>query len=303
MKILITGGTGTLGKEITNLALKKEYKVNILTRNNLNSNHPSLKYFYWNPLKGEIDLECFRGIDGVINLAGFSVFNLWTRVNKSKILDSRVVSTNFILDTILKQKIEITSFVNASGISAYIDSDDVTSSENDSINNPKSFINQVVVKWEDEILKFKNKLPETSFSIMRIGLVLSKSAGLYRICRLLSKFFILSPLGSGTQWQSWIHERDAARIILSGCENKLNGPFNLVAPNPVNQNQLINKIAIFNNSKVILPNIPSWLVKILFGEMSELILSSQKVKSIRLSDSDFLFKDIDVALKDLSVNV
>ena len=304
MKILITGGSGALGKKIANLAFKKKYEVNILTRNkNLKSNNSLLKYYYWNPKKEDIDLDCFNKVDCVINLAGFSVFNLWTKANKTKIFDSRVVSTNFILDVILKKNIKIKSFVNASAIAAYRDSSDFTSSENDSINNPNSFINQVVVKWEDEVKKFESKLPDVSFSIMRIGLVLSKSGGLYKMCKILSKLLILSPIGIGNQWQSWIHEKDAAKIILLSCENSWRGTYNLVAPNPVKQNELINKIAIFNKSRVIFPNIPSFIIKLLFGKMSEIILSSQKVKSVKLSESDFSFKNIDDALKDLSKNI
>ena len=304
MKVLITGGSGTLGKEIANLVFKKKYEVNILTRNkNLKSNNPRLKYFYWNPKKQDIDLNCFNDIDCVINLAGFSILSLWTKANKTKIFDSRVGTTNFILDVILKKKIKIKSFVNASAIAAYRDSSDFTSSENDSINNPNSFINQVVVKWEDEVKKFESKLPNISFSIMRIGLVLSQSGGLYKICKMLSKFFILSPIGTGNQWQSWIHVKDAAKIILSSCENSWRGTYNLVAPKPVKHNELINKIAIFNNSRVIFPNIPSFIIKLVFGKMSEIILSSQKVKSIKLNESDFSFKHIDDALKDLSKNI
>ena len=304
MKVLITGGSGTLGKEIANLVFKKKYKVNILTRNkNLISHNPQLKYYYWNPEKEDIDLDCFNNVDCVINLAGFSVFSLWTKANKTKIFKSRVGSTNFILDVILKKNIKIKSFVNASAIAAYRDSSDFTSSENDSIDNPNSFINQVVVKWENEVKKFESKLPDISFSIMRIGLVLSKSGGLYKICKMLSKLFILSPTGNGNQWQSWIHEKDAAKIILSSCENSWRGTYNLVAPNPVKQNELINKIAIFNKSRVIFPNIPSFIIKSVFGEMSEVILSSQKVKSIKLNESDFSFKYIDDALKDLSKNI
>ena len=304
MKVLITGGSGTLGKEIANLVFKKKYEVNILTRNkNLKSHNPQLKYYYWNPKKEYIDLDCFNNVDCVINLAGFSVFSLWTKANKTKIFESRVGSTNFILDVILKKNIKIKSFVNASAIAAYRDSSDFTSSENDSINNPNSFINQVVIKWEDEVKKFESKLPDISFSIMRIGLVLSKSGGLYKMCKILSKLFILSPIGSGNQWQSWIHEKDAAKIILLSCENSWRGTYNLVAPNPVKQNELINKIAIFNKSRVIFPNIPSFIIKSVFGEMSEVILSSQKVKSIKLNESDFSFKYIDDALKDLSKNI
>ena len=105
MKVLITGGSGTLGKEIANLVFKKKYEVNILTRNkNLKSYNSRLKYFYWNPKKGVIDLNCFKDVDSIINLAGFPVFKLWTKANKIKIFDSRVGSTNFILDIILKKE-------------------------------------------------------------------------------------------------------------------------------------------------------------------------------------------------------
>ena len=87
MKVLITGGSGTLGKEIANLVFKKKYEVNILTRNkNLKSHNPRLKYFYWNPKKEVIDLDCFKDVDSVINLAGFPVFKLWTKANKLSLI-------------------------------------------------------------------------------------------------------------------------------------------------------------------------------------------------------------------------
>ena len=101
MKLLITGGSGTLGREITKLAIANNHQVNILTRNKkLVSNNINLKYYYWNPNKEEIDSECFKGVNSVINLAGFSVFKLWTKTNKSKILSSRLISTLFILKQI-----------------------------------------------------------------------------------------------------------------------------------------------------------------------------------------------------------
>ena len=284
---------------------ESRYYLPLLNGDEFNYIHVSQKNAHRLPDYQRVDISVFRQLDTPAFKwdIGFSVFNLWTKANKTKIFESRVGSTNFILDVILKKNIKIKSFVNASAIAAYRDSSDFTSSENDSIDNPNSFINQVVVKWENEVKKFESKLPDISFSIMRIGLVLSKSGGLYKICKMLSKLFILSPIGNGNQWQSWIHEKDAAKIILSSCENSWRGTYNLVAPNPVKQNELINKIAIFNKSRVIFPNIPSFIIKSVFGEMSEVILSSQKVKSIKLNESDFSFKYIDDALKDLSKNI
>ena len=304
MKLLITGGSGTLGQVITKLALSKNYQVNILTRNkNLKSHNINLKYFNWNPKLKEIDLKCFDGIDSVINLAGFSIFNYWTDYNKSKIINSRLQSTSFILNYILNNKIKIRSFVSVSGISAYKDSLTGISNEDNLINNPDSFINQVVINWENQVHQFIEKIPETSFSIMRIGLVLSKNGGLYKICSLLSKFYILSALGSGLQWQSWIHEKDVAKILITSSENMWRGIFNVVAPNPINQNELIRKIAFNNNSLVLFPNIPKFIVKIIFGEMSEILLSSQNVISNNLKDYKFNFTNLDDALKDLKNQV
>ena len=301
MKLLITGGSGTLGQKITKLALSKNYKVNILTRNKkLSSNDSGLEYFYWDPNLSIIDDNCFVGVDSIINLSGFNVFCYWSNKNKSKILKSRIESTSFILSQIKERNIKIKSFVSASGIAAYKDSLTDISFEDHGVNIPNSFINQVVIKWESVVRDYENILPEVSFSILRVGLVLSNSGGLFKISKNLSKLFLLSPLGIGNQWQSWIHIDDVSIIFLRSIENDAKGIFNLVSPNPVIQEDLLKKIALFNNSKVIFPNIPTFLVKAIFGEMSELVLSSQKVKSNRLNDYVFKFSEINDAIRDLS---
>tara|TARA_B100001079_G_scaffold33754_1_gene25540 strand:- start:734 stop:1642 length:909 start_codon:yes stop_codon:yes gene_type:complete len=301
MKLLITGGSGTLGQKITKLALSKNYQVNILTRNKkLSSNESGLEYFYWNPSLSIIDDNCFLDVDSIINLSGYNVFCYWSNKNKSKILKSRIESTSFILSQIKEKNIKIKSFVSASGIAAYKDSLTDISSEDHGVNIPSSFINQVVNKWESKVRDYEKILPEVSFSILRVGLVLSNSGGLFKITKNLSKLFLLSPLGIGNQWQSWIHIDDVSIIFLRSIENDEKGIFNLVSPNPVTQEDLLKKIALFNNSKVIFPNIPTFLVKAIFGEMSELVLSSQKVRSNRLNDYVFKFSEIDEAIRDLS---
>ena len=301
MKLLITGGSGTLGQNITQLALSKNYQVNILTRNkNLSSNKNGIKYYYWDPKLKIIDHNCFDGVDSVINLSGYNVFCYWTNKNKSKILESRIESTSFILSQIKERNIKIKSFVSASGIAAYSNSLSIVSTEDHGVDKPTSFINQVVIKWESKVRDYEKILPDISFSILRIGLVLSNYGGLFKISKNLSKLFLLSPLGSGNQWQSWIHVDDVSIIFLRSIENGEKGIINLVSPNPVIQKDLLKIIALNNNSKVILPNIPSLVVKTVFGEMSELVLSSQKVRSNRLNDYVFKFSKIDLAIEDLS---
>ena len=304
MKLLITGGSGTLGQNITKLALSKNYQVNILTRNKkLSYAENGIKYYYWDPNLKIIDHKCFDGIDSVINLSGYNVFCFWTKKNKSKILESRIESTSFILSQIKDRNIKIKSFISASGIAAYSDSSSDDSTEDDGVNKPSSFINQVVIKWESKVKYYEKILPEISFSILRIGLVLSNYGGLFKISKNLSKLFLLSPLGTGNQWQSWIHIDDVSIIFLRSIEKNEKGIINLVSPNPVIQKDLLRIIALNNNSKVIFPNIPTLIVKTFFGEMSELVLSSQKVRSKRLNDYVFKFSKIDLAIKDLSSKI
>ena len=304
MKLLITGGSGTLGKNITKLALSKNYQVNILTRNKkLTSNKNDINYYYWNPSHKIIDDKCFNGVDSVINLSGYNVFCYWTDKNKSKILESRIESTSFILSLIKERNIKIKSFVSASGIAAYRDSLSVVSTEENGVDIPSSFINQVVIKWESKVKDYEKILPEISFSILRVGLVLSNYGGLFKISKNLSKLFLLSPLGTGNQWQSWIHIDDVSIIFLRSIENNEKGIINLVSPNPVIQKDLLRIIALNNNSKIIFPNIPTFIVKAFFGEMSELVLSSQKVRSQRLNNYVFKFSKLDLAIKDLSSKI
>ena len=301
MKLLITGGSGTLGQNITKLALSKNFQVNILTRKKkLNSNKNDVKYYYWNPSLKIIDNKCFNGVDSVINLSGHNVFCYWTKKNKSKILESRIESTLFILNQIKERNIKIKSFTCASGIAAYKDSLSFVSTEYHGVDTPSSFINQVVIKWESKVKDFEKILPEISFSILRVGLVLSNYGGLLKISKNLSKLFLLSPLGTGNQWQSWIHIDDVSTIFLRSIEKNEKGIINVVSPNPVIQKDLLRIIAEYNNSKVIFPNIPTFMVKTIFGEMSELVLSSQRVKSNRLNNYVFKFSKIDLAVKDLS---
>tara|TARA_A100001037_G_scaffold231282_1_gene209615 strand:- start:151 stop:1086 length:936 start_codon:yes stop_codon:yes gene_type:complete len=302
MKLLITGGTGTIGKEIINLALKDGVDVNVLTRDkNLNSKRKGLKYFFWNPEKEIIDYKCFDEIDTVINLAGFNVFNYWTKKNKSKILNSRLKSTEFILDEINKKKIKLRSFISASGIQAYKNSYSNYYTENDSESDKNSFLNKVVVNWEAKVLEYERIMPFTSFSIMRVGLILSNEGGLYKVSKKLARFYLLSPIGNGKQWQSWIHVNDAARAFIRCSKEYWKGTYNLVTPNPVTQKMMLKSIAKSVNRKIVIPNIPIKLAYLLLGEVTQILNSSQKVKPLMLSQKNFKynFSNLDQAITNL----
>lgn len=302
MKLLITGGTGIIGKEIINLSLIKGFNINVLTRDkSLISKREGLKYFYWNPDTKVINHECFEGISTVINLSGFNIISYWSKKNKLNILNSRVRSTEFILSEINKRNINLKSFISASGIAAYKSSYSNVYTENDGMSDKNSFLNQVVVKWELKVLEYEKEMPSTSFSIMRIGLVLHKEGGIYKISNNLGRFYLLSPIGDGQQWQSWIHINDLARAFIVSSEESWEGIYNLVSPNPVTQKVMLESIAKNINRKIIFPNIPVKLVTLFLGEVVEILNSSHKVNPQMLRSKSFRynFSNLEQALTDL----
>lgn len=302
MKILITGATGLVGTAILELCRSRNIKVNYLTtsKNKLNSknNH---KGFYWNPAKGEIDLDCFNGVSAIINLAGASISKRWTRANKELILNSRIHS----LQTLSKglEKIDSTgikSFVSASAIGRYPTSlSNYYTEEETKIDH--SFLGEVVEAWENEIAKFK--VLDLRVAQIRIGLVLSKSGGALPQMAKPIRNYVGAAFGSGNQWQSWIHINDLARIFLFVIDHHLKGTFNGVAPNPVTNSKLVKEIAEVFNKPLILPNIPKFLMKILLGEMSYILFASQRVSSKKIEEVgfDFNYQNINAALRDIYI--
>ncbi|ALM07641.1 NAD-dependent epimerase [Sediminicola sp. YIK13] len=288
MKILITGATGLVGSAIVELCHKKNIDVNYLStsKSKIVSN-PNYKGFYWNPAKGEIDLECFEGVTSIINLAGVSISKRWTESNKQAILNSRINSLKTLrtgVDSVDSSKIE--SFVSASAIGIYPDSlSSYYSEEEEAVDD--SFLGSVVQAWEKEADTF-NKF---NFSVakIRIGLVLSAKGGALPEMAKPINNYVGAAFGTGDQWQSWIHINDLSRMFLFVANNKLQGVFNGVAPNPVCNNKLIKEIAKQLKKPLILPNIPEFPMKLILGEMSYILFASQRVSSKKMEEEGFNF--------------
>ena len=170
------------------------------------------------------------------------------------------------------------------------------------LSDKNNFINQVVINWESIILDYKKIMPSTSFSIMRIGLVLSRDGGFYKILNKLARFYLLSTIGTGEQWQSWIHVNDVARAFLRNSKESWEGIYNLVTPNPVTNKVMLKSIAKHANRKIIFPKIPLKIVNLILGEMSQIINSSLKVKPSNLKQKKFKYNfiNLDQALAHLS---
>jgi len=300
MSILITGATGLIGKAVTQKFRERDIEVHYLTtRKNKVTNREGLKGFYWDPGKGEIDMKCFDGVTAVINLAGSSISQRWTKANKRKILRSRLDSLQTLRKALEKLDTDtIKSFVSASAIGIYPNSLDRYYTEDTTDVDP-SFLGEVVSKWEREINEFSKF--RFSLATIRIGLVLSADGGALPAMTKPIKSFVGAAFGSGEQWQSWIHIDDLARQFIFVIEQNLKGVFNGVAPNPVTNTKLIKEIAALLKRPLFLPNIPKVIMQLLLGDMSYLLFASQRVSSKKIEEEGFEFhhKNICNALKSI----
>ncbi len=288
MKLLITGATGLVGRAIVEISNKHGISVNYLTTNKdkIVSNENFQGYF-WNPEQNEIDLDCFKEVTAIINLAGASISGRWTADYKNEILYSRINSLktlNYALGKIDAKAIN--SFVSASAIGIYPSSLDHFYTEEDQAVDD-SFLGEVVQKWEKEI----DALSHFGFPVakVRIGLVLSKDGGVLPKLEKPIKSYVGATFGNGKQWQSWIHINDLARLFLFIVENQLEGVFNGVAPNPVMHKKMVKELAKIFKSPLLLPNIPRFALKLILGEMSYLLFASQRVSSKKIAEEGFVF--------------
>ena len=287
--ILITGGTGLIGSKLLDSIDKSVYNVYVLTRKKSYKEN-GVNYINWDPENSVLDISQIKNLYSVINLAGESIDgSRWTSNYKRKILDSRVNSTRLLFNKVKEMKELPKSFISASATGFYEINTDNPQVETDLPGN--NFLSDVVQQWEKEILKFKSLgLRTTTF---RIGLVLSKDGGVLKRLYPIFKFFLGVPIGSGKQMVSWIHESDMIGLINMAIEsNKLEGIYNAVAPEIITNTEftksLLKSLNRFSYPSII--KAPSFIVRILFGEQSDLVLNGLNISSEKIMQSNYKFK-------------
>jgi uncharacterized protein (TIGR01777 family) len=300
MKFLITGATGLVGRELVPLCIAQGIDVHFLStsREKLDGIEGA-KGFYWNPTIEEIDCRCFEGVTAIVNLAGAPIAKRWTKAYKKEILNSRVQSLKTLYSGLKESdNLTVDSFLCASAVGIYPNSPSTFYTEEDGFET-EGFAAKVVEHWEAEARKFEELT--RSVAILRIGLVLSGDGGaLVEMARPV-KLYAGAAFGSGEQWQSWIHIHDLAKLIFYICQHGLGGIYNGVAPNPVTQNKLIKELAKVLERPLFLPNIPAIVIRLILGEMSGILLSSQRVSSKKAASKgfDFEYQNICRALENI----
>lgn len=299
MKVLITGATGLIGTELVSLLLQNGISVNYLTTskkkivNELNYNG-----FYWSPEQGLIDENCLMGVDSIINLAGANIAKRWTNSYKQEIIESRLLSSALLFKALKNNPNQVKQIVSASGTSIYPNSNTIIYDENSTQVND-SFLGNVVVKWEESTDKFASL--GLKVCKLRTGIVLSTNGGALVEMLKTIKLGLGSAFGTGKQIQSWIHIHDIAALYLFAIKNDLEGVYNAVSPSPVTNEELTFTIAKVLKKPLFMPNIPKFVMKLMLGEMHELLFENRNLSAKKIEDKgfEFKYKTIDTALKNI----
>jgi len=292
MRILIAGASGLIGSALKKEAISRGHTIATLGRSTKNG----ADSFHWDPNKGLIQKECLNDVDVVINLAGENIASsIWTQAKKNSIKNSRIDATKLLVETLRSNSHQVSTLINASAIGFYKSSD---LEQNETSEAGTSFLSSVCTEWEQEA----NKAKELSIRIAlpRIGIVLSKKGAALEKMILPFKLCLGGMLGSGNQFWSWISLQDVVSSLLFIAENRsLEGPINLCSPNAV-RNKDFTKALGQALSRPTIFNVPSFLLKLILGEMAdELLLASMKIVPNKLLSAghDFIDPDLQDFLK------
>ncbi len=295
-KVLIAGGSGLIGKNITSLLLSYGYQVGILSR--VKKEATNVTYHLWNLETQDIDLSVLS-YDFIVNLTGAGIADKnWTDKRKKEIIQSRVKSVQLLKNTFKKGK-KIQAIINASAIGYYGNSGNAILTEDHGVQN-KEFLSEVCEIWEAAALSLQ-AITER-LVILRIGIVLSSEGGALSKMVPPIRLGLANYLGSGKQWMSWVHIDDISKMILHFIKNnETSGIYNGVSPSPERNIDFTKQLkSVVNRFALVLPA-PSLGIKTVLGEMARLVLNSNRISADKIISSGFVFKfpDLKSALEDL----
>jgi len=292
MKVLVTGSSGFIGSVLTKSLTANGHDVRRLLRNNLLKNEP-----YWNPEDGFINLKDFVDIDAVIHLAGDNIADgRWTSGKKTRIMDSRVKSTKLLAESLAKSEYKPRAFISGSAVGFYGDCGN--NIINETRHSGTGFLAGVCKQWEKATGSAANA--GIRVANIRTGMVLSMAGGALKKMIIPFKMGLGGIIGNGKQYISWVTIDDVVEMIQYIMTNdSINGPVNLVSPNPVSNYQFTRTLGRVLHRPTILP-MPGLIARIIFGEMAnELLLAGTRAIPQKLINSGYKFRhsELEAALK------
>jgi uncharacterized protein (TIGR01777 family) len=286
-KVLISGGTGMIGTRLAEMLIDAGYEVALLSRQPGTGRYRS---FRWDLRASTIDEAAVPYADYIINLAGSSVSEgKWTEERKREILTSRLGGTALLARELAKPGHHVRAFISASAIGIYGDSGDQVVNEETPAASAADFLVEVSQKWEAAAHDVE-KLDIRTI-ITRIGIVLSPEGGALVPLARTVKMMAGAPLGTGKQYMSWIHLDDLCRLLIQMLEEpQWQGTYNAVSPHPVTNKEFTETLASVLHRPLVLPKVPEFALNLMMGEMSEIVLASQRVSAEKALRQGFTFE-------------
>lgn len=303
MNVLITGGSGLVGTRLTEILIERGYTVSHFTRKveEKSIGGKPVKTYLWDIKKGIIDEKALLEADYLVHLAGAGIADEnWSEERKKEIIESRTKSIDLIVGKLKVLPHRLISFASASGIGYYgADSGDEKISEQHTPGN--DFVADCCIQWEAAADKIQALGIRTVK--LRTGIVLSEKGGALPRLTQPVRWGVGAALGTGKQWQSWIHLDDLCELFIKSLTDKqMTGTYNAVAPNPVTNHELTKISAQVLNRPFWMPNVPAFALKLVFGEMANVVLGGNFVLNQRIkleTDFDYKFVEVKAALADL----
>lgn len=298
--ICITGGTGLIGTALSQYLSAKGHAIIILSRTAKPSSTKGISYAAWNVEAGTIDSEAITSSDYIIHLAGAGVADKrWTKKRKAEITNSRVQGGQLLVKALTEIPNNVKAVICSSAIGWYGPDNGKSFVETDPVYN--DFLGETCRVWEDATEPVK-QLGKRLVKL-RTGIVLSNDGGALKEFKNPLRFGLATILGSGKQMISWIHVDDLCRMYEEAIQNEqLNEIYNAVAPNPVTNKDLTVALAkkMRGNTFITIP-VPSFVLKIVLGELSIEVLKSATVSSAKIQNAgfQFLYPTIDAAFNEL----
>jgi len=285
VNIAITGASGLIGRRLIDLLASQGHALRVLSRHGGASFPPGVRLSVCDPEKGEPPADALRDSDAVVHLAGENVAQRWTPDAKRRIRQSRELGTRNLVCALARLPRRPAALVCASAIGYYGSRGDEALTESSAPG--AGFLSEVCAAWEREAVAAE------ALGIrvvrVRIGVVLDPRGGALQ--RMLPPFRLGAGgrLGGGRQWMSWIHRDDLAELFRFAVEKPVRGPLNAVAPNPVSNAGFTRELASALHRPAIFP-VPKFALRLLFGEMSEVLLASQRVAPKAAASAGFAFR-------------
>jgi hypothetical protein len=285
-KVLIAGGSGSIGTQLTKLLLEKNFSVSWLSRENKTTE--GVKTYLWNYEENIIDDNALNNTEIIVNLAGAGIADKnWSKERKKILKESRIKTTNLLLNKIEEKPNDVKTYISASATGYYgYDSGSIEKKEGSRFGD--DFLATLTKEWEAAADGFSSKGIRTVK--LRTGFVVGNNQnGWEKIAKVVKTGFGAA-VGSGDQYMSWVHIHDLCRIYLWAIENeKAEGVYNAVSPNPVTNKEFTRQAAQALKKPFFMPNVPGFILRLMYGEIASALLGSSRISSEKIQNEGFQF--------------